>query len=77
MASPSKFQGASSNLRRVFDQNQKRYKDILRSQAATSTHKELSSFQQCVHNIKSFCIKFLHLMDILYNLGASTAEKRY
>ncbi|XP_067932030.1 nonsense-mediated mRNA decay factor SMG5-like [Watersipora subatra] len=69
MASPSKFQGASSNLRRVFDQNQKRYRDLIRSQTSSIKHKELSPYQQRIADIKSFSIKFLHLMDILYNLG--------
>ena len=76
MASPSKFQGASGNLRRVFDQNQKRYRDLINSQA-TGASRELSPHHQRVRDIKSFCIKFLHLMDILYNLGGSKGTNRW
>lgn len=77
MASPSKFQGASGNLRRVFDHNQKRYRDLVHSQTASLIHKELSPHQQRIQDIKSFSIKFLHLMDILYNLGPTKPANRY
>ncbi|KAF6039138.1 SMG5 [Bugula neritina] len=71
VASPSKFQGASANLRRVFDLNQKRYRQLMNGKS--DRHKELSVHQQRILDIKSFCIKFLHLMDILYNLGGPSS----
>ena len=71
MASSSKFQGAPGNLRRVFEHNRKRYSEL--NSAGKRRAKELSPHQQRVADIKSFSVKFLHLMDMLYNLNS---EKR-
>ena len=68
MASSSKFHGASGNLRRVFEKNQKRYADLDKPAA----DRVLSPAQQRVRDIKQFSVKFLHLMDILYNTSSRT-----
>lgn len=56
------FEGATGNLQRLFEKNQKRYQDLKQEFTPTANPNE-----QCYHDLKGFFIQFLHLLMIFFD----------
>ncbi|KAL4227218.1 Protein smg5 [Mactra antiquata] len=57
------FEGAEGNLQRLFEKNQKRFRD-LRTEPSRQTN---IPKEQCYQDLKSFFVRFLQLLKVLYD----------
>ncbi|XP_046373242.1 nonsense-mediated mRNA decay factor SMG5-like [Haliotis rufescens] len=68
MSTEKSFEGAHGNLQRLFEKNHKRYLELGQIQ---QQHRDLTPDKQQPQNIRQFFVRFLYLLDVLYDTEKS------